>query len=448
MTGGLNAGNTIQYPILDRPKRQFSQASTLGSYNPDSQSLSWYNTWLASQFEKLPSSIFDIFPLVKDRGEDNCSEYRWQPLISAFRRIEQRITLTSAITIDEVIARLYDEGLLELPATDNATSPERHLKYARYFVFCALGWQTMLFTPAPFDDGWESPHEQAQLAINERDGCCGYTHMSLQQDSRACSNEPLSEFLMGFGVLLPAKNMCLDDDLRVQKIFQQQTEIHAKTFNAYTLSAVAGIRIKWVDALACHLEFNSTTREVSLFRFPSFCQAMLVRSLKGHSRAPIHACATTSTLRCQWATEDEINQLLVEILLSYRLLFRQTRRSRAAFRSSSNPFLKKSAYKDNIRDPLLPALCGTETPHQSIYSGMAEKEMYYLPRDFPVLRYRISVLQGHLSNTAPRTWLQLWRDNRDSASWLTFWAVIIFGAFGSLMAFLQVVLQLVQLVMQ
>lgn len=175
---------------------------------------------------------------------------------------------------------------------------------------------------------------------------------------------------------------------------------------------------------------------------------MLVRSLKGHSRASIHACATTSTLRCQWATEDEINQLLIEILFSYRLLFGQTRRSRAAFRSSFNPFLKKRAYKNSIRDPLLPALCGSKTPCQGIYSGMVEKETYYLPRNFPVLRYRISVLQGHLSSTAPRTWLQLWRDNRDSANWLTFWAVIIFGAFGSLMAFLQVVLQFVQLVMQ
>lgn len=274
--------------------------------------------------------------------------------------------------------------------------------------------------------------------------------MSLHQDTRACENEPLSEFLMGFGVLLPSKNICLSDDQDVQRSFHQMVEVSAKTFNAYNLHSVAGIRLKWMDALACHMEFNTSTRELSLFRFPSFCRVCLLAH-EGASgggggeegRGLIQACATTSKLRCQWATEEEVNQLLREVLLSYRLLFGQTKRARGLFRSV-DPFAQGTL--KGSRDPLLGALCGKKAC--LAFSGLAQKEKYYLPQDFPILRYRIAVLQRQLATTTPRTWVQLWRDKRDSANWLTFWAVILFGAFGSLMSLLQVVLQFAQMFTQ
>ena len=430
-----------KYPISNRTK---TQSTATGS--SESQSLSWYNTWLSSQFEKLPADVLDLLSSGEYGNEKGSPESHWKRFMVAFSKIEECIRSIDSITIDQIIARLGDEGLLIAEVNDGSDN-QRH-EYARYLIFCVLGWQTMLFTPAPLGDGsgnaWKSP----QLAIDEKPGCCGYTHMSLETESRYCARESLSEFLMGFGVLLPSKNLCLDEDPNTQRIFHNQTEVHARSFNAFTLTAVAGIRIKWVDALACHLEFNSTTKELSLFRFPSFCQSMLLKSSDedGRGRGAIYACATTSSLRCHWASQFEINQLLVECILSYRLLFGQKRKARTLFRSSLNPFTKKAVSKDNIRDPLLPALCGTKDLCQDILSGIVEKEIYYLPRDFPILRYRISILQRHLSSSPPRTWIQLWRDNRDSASWLTFWAVIAFGIFGSVMAFLQVVLQLVELI--
>lgn len=430
-----------KYPVSNRER---TQSTATGSSK--SQTLNWYNTWLSSQFEKLPTDVLDILSSEEYGGKKGSPESYWKRFMAAFLKIEECIRSIDSITIDQIIARLGDKGLL-IAEVNDGTDNQRH-EYARYLIFCVLGWQTMLFTPAPLDYGsgnaWKSP----QLAIDEQPGCCVYTHMSLETESRYCAREPLSEFLMGFGVLLPSKNLCLDEDPNTQRIFHNQTEVHARSFNAFTLTAVAGIQIKWVDALACHLEFNSTTKELSLFRFPSFCQSMLLQSSEedGRGRGAIYACATTSSLRCQWASQSEINQLLVECLLSCRLLFGQKRKPRTIFRSSLNPFTKKAVSRDNIRDPLLPALCGTKDPCQDILSGVVEKDTYYLPRDFPILRYRISILQRHLSSSPPRTWIQLWRDNRDSASWLTFWAVIAFGIFGSVMAFLQVVLQLVELI--
>jgi hypothetical protein len=77
-----------------------------------------------------------------------------------------------------------------------------------------------------------------------------------------------------------------------------------------------------------------------------------------------------------------------------------------------------------------------------------ERESYDLSCDFPILRSKLAILHRHLENKKPRTWKALWQDKRDSASWLTFWAVIIIGGLGIILAFLQVVLQIVQIAQQ
>lgn len=462
LTNSTAAGENILYLVPKRFKTQAIQIAVTDFFGLESLTLSWYTSWLQLQFAKLPSEIFNILSNRDESGKKAPESCCWKSLVSVFTRVEECITMASSTTIDEVIVQLYDEGFLVSPP---AADSEHHHQCARYLVFCMLGWQTMLFIPAFPDDSHngntqkheEIPPSPPPLAIEEQDGCCIYTHMELQKDSDVCATESLSEFVRSFGMLLPSSNTILDEDPNIEQIFYHQTQVHAKTFNAYTLSAVVGLRIRWVDALACHLEFNSVTKEISLFRFPSFCQSMLSRSSsKECLRGAIHACATTSRIHGQWATEGEINQLLLEIILSYRLLFGQTKKSRSFFRSSfmsSNKRRKGGASKsndisvdENIRDSILPELCGKETPCKSNVNNLIEKETYYLPRDFPILHYRISVLQRQLSISTPRTWMQLWRDKRDSSGWLTFWAVIVFGVFGSLMAFLQVLLQFIQMV--
>ncbi|PWY82925.1 hypothetical protein BO70DRAFT_336008 [Aspergillus heteromorphus CBS 117.55] len=426
------------------PETQDILPNGLGSC-PKNEGPRWYSAWLSAQFNELPAEVFDIF----HSEHEHCTPgSHWDLFVSAFLAIAESIVSTSNITIDGVIIQLLDKQLMPTDA-----SPET-LQYARYFIFSVLGWQTMLFQPArPTDQPQQQPQPPQQLAINEQRGCCEFTHMDLQQPMGVCAHEPLSELLMGFGILLPATNICLNDDPDVQQVFHHRTEVNAKTFNAYSLSSIAGIRIKWVDALACHLEFNSTTKELSLFRFPSFCLLSLESYARRRRRGCIHACATTSKLRCQWATEEDVDQLLREILLSYRLLFAQTKKARRVFRAV-DPFAHGPR---ESRDLLLGSLCGKRKNNDDrnnnsdmmmVLCGLGvplQKETYCLPRDFPVLRYRITVLQRLLDTTTARTWAQLWRDKRDSANWLTFWAVIFFGAFGSLMAFMQVVLQFVQL---
>jgi hypothetical protein len=133
----------------------------------------------------------------------------------------------------------------------------------------------------------------------------------------------------------------------------------------------------------------------------------------------------------------DVTQLLHEILLSYRLLFGQDKKSRRLFQSME--VFKGESYEDY----LLAELCDSKT--LALPTLCKEREFYRLSRDFPILRSRIAVLQQQMTNLKPRGWREIWNDKRDSAQWYTFWAVIVFGGSGIVLAFIQTVLQALQL---
>jgi hypothetical protein len=133
----------------------------------------------------------------------------------------------------------------------------------------------------------------------------------------------------------------------------------------------------------------------------------------------------------------DVTQLLHEILLSYRLLFGQDRKSRQLFQSME--VFKGEPYEDY----LLAELCASKT--LALPTICKQREFYRLSRDFPILRSRIAVLRQQMTNLKPRGWREIWNDKRDSAQWYTFWAVIVFGGAGIVLSFIQAVLQALQL---
>lgn len=329
-------------------------------------------------------------------------------------------------TVADIAVRLGDQ--VNLPRNIQ-------LEDAVNLVFAVLGWQTMLYRP---DTGSCSP---SQLAIvDETNGHRGQAHMSLRQSTSTCS-KPLHEFLVGFGVMLPCRNFSAlrsDDD---QKAFREFNDISGDSFNAHFLTTVGGVQIRWIDNLSCHLEFDSSSNTLYLFRYPSFCIANLLASERRQHAVPIHACASPNPVP-HWGTVEDVGQLLHEILLSYRLLFGQSKGSRRCFRTME-PFLNVPV---EGRDKVLDVICGKKTI--GIAYELPERGTYDLRQDFPVLRSRLVVLMRRLSTKTPQTWKELWRDRRDSASWFTFWIVLIIGGIGIFLAFVQVVLQVVQIAVQ
>lgn len=335
-----------------------------------------------------------------------------------------------SISIDTIATHLADGKKLQINDADS-------LHYARSLVFAIVGWQTMLYRP---DMRSCSP---AQLAIaDETDGYRCQAYYCLRQSQTACKKS-LRDLLMGFGVLLPPCNFsALASGVERSPSGAIKTAT-AESFNAHLLTSICGTTIHWTDCLASHMELDTLSNTMYLFRYPSFCLANLAPGNKSNQlKTAIHACAAPYQTGAPWATADEVSQLLHEIVLSYRLLFGQKKVSRRYFRSI-RPF---NGMPEEGKDGLLTALCG----HKQFEAGyeVQDREVYDLSHDFPVLKSRITALSHHLSAKKPRTWKELWHDKRDSASWFTFWAVLILGGVGVVLAFIQVILQIVQIASQ
>lgn len=126
-----------------------------------------------------------------------------------------------------------------------------------------------------------------------------------------------------------------------------------------------------------------------------------------------------------------------EVLLSYRLIFGQNKRSRNLFHTS-----KAARAKDPSRvlDALLNRLCGERLG--SLHSlpsdlwpvscldpngRLLEHSTYSPVVHFPLLGDRLLALQEFSLRQSPSKIRDLWRDRRNPSQWYTLWAVIVIG---------------------
>ena len=383
----------------------------------------WYSWWVNEQIGIEPQETFSCLPAFRNDPEKPSQE----SLATLWQEICRHMTTEASISIDDLISRLAENDIILL-SSDNASRNN-----ARNLVFTIIGWQTMLYRS---DLG---SCLRTQLAIaDEMDGHKGQANICLKQ-SQTCCKRSMHEFLLGFGVLLPPRNFTLSEVSENKQAFKEIRVADAAAFNAYLLTSLGGLNIKWIDSIACHLDLDRDSNTVFLFRYPSFC-AVTTRMDRAtdQQKSVIHACAAPYSSG-QWATVDDVQQMLIETLLSYRLLFGQSKLGRRLFRKLK-PF---EGFPEVGIDDFLMTLCAHKR-YESI-PKLRERDVYDLPRDFPIYRSKLAVLICHLNARKPRSWKELWQDNRDSASWLTFWVVLIFGGLGILLALLQVILQIVEL---
>ena len=309
---------------------------------------------------------------------------------------------------------------------------------ARSLTFAILGWQSMLYQA----DFGSCPPSKLQIA-DEMDGYQGESRLQLQQPSISCKSS-LPDLLLNFGVLLPPPHFVSISGNEMTKTTRTRRTIEASQLSAAPAFLLAKTEIRWVDSISCHLELDQQRNILYLFRFPSMCSIGCSLKSKHHEKQlltqPVYACASASKSGKQWADCEETAQLLRELLLSYRILFGQSRQSRRLFR-------KLRPFKDLQRgctDPVLLELCGNRKCRDDLQ--ILERDAYSLAQDFPMLEGKLSALADYLSEKRPKTWKQLWQDKRDGGQWFTFWAVLIIGALGLLLALIQVLLQITQLV--
>jgi hypothetical protein len=65
---------------------------------------------------------------------------------------------------------------------------------------------------------------------------------------------------------------------------------------------------------------------------------------------------------------------------------------------------------------------------------------------FPLFETRLRQLRHYMDGQKPRGFRQLWKDNRDSLNYYTFWGVIVFGGLSVILALFSLAVSIAQTV--
>ena len=128
-----------------------------------------------------------------------------------------------------------------------------------------------------------------------------------------------------------------------------------------------------------------------------------------------------------------------EILLSLYVIYGQSPKSQRSFNESA----AFSGTAAGPRDELLQEICRGRWRFR--WFQQRPKRVYNIRSDFPILGAKILFISKQVRLQEPTSLVQLWRDKRNTLQWWTFWAVIVFGTIGTVLAAIQAILTGLQL---
>ncbi|EFQ99405.1 hypothetical protein MGYG_02417 [Nannizzia gypsea CBS 118893] len=381
--------------------------------------MSWYDCWLSQQLLNLPRCIKDL----KVMGD---SPIEKPHLYQLYNAIEDFLQTDEGLSIDEITQHLRKSEILEYP--------EALLPAQKFLVFAILGWRSMLYQASfntcstkEFAIHRESDQPQSGLVFDT------------YKVSAHLSDRSLWILLKAFGNILPARSVTAPQlASESSKIASSWLPLYPSETNAYLLTVLLGVRIRWVEMLALHLDYDKSTKTLSLFNYPSFCLHTLSSGGVIYSFESLEKYGVDPR-----ANKEEISHFLREVLLSYRLIFGQSAKSRKLFRQLSR---SQGVAKGHV-DSVLPLLCTRkQLPFMQGLEFPVDKAVYFAAQDFPILHERIEIIAKELRDKKPTSVADLIRDRRDTLQFLTFWLVLIIGGIGTLLSLIQVILQAVQLI--
>lgn len=138
---------------------------------------------------------------------------------------------------------------------------------------------------------------------------------------------------------------------------------------------------------------------------------------------------------------NEEGDIFHEILLSYFVLIRNSRKARKYFKRRFNNMSRDKAI---LVDPLLEQLCTGKADTLQYIHGNPRLAHFSKSQHFPMLSRRFSELQNFTSDVKPENIRGVYKDKRDLYLWYTFWAVIFYGTFGLILSIVSTALTAVQ----
>ncbi|KAF4551559.1 Hypothetical protein D9617_13g100600 [Elsinoe fawcettii] len=403
-----------------------------------------YHKYIEQQFEPLLDTAFeDLWKnlgLSKPQRRADC--WAWFNLVTENLSREDD---------DNSIQEIWRHIIESVASTSNvSTDPlEKSVPMACYIaLFAAILWSTMALKPAAWlktDPGGASP------PMRRRDDA-GHT---LEANS---ISRPLPVIFRQLRNLTASRHWHYLIGNSEQDRDSSST-LYLSNLNYATLHGMCNISISWVDEISLHLAFEPANRQLSVFRFPSFCA---LSTYTDDSTSPLitkslEALYSRNTDEADGVSFDRA-QPHREILMSYRLLFGQSRSARKLVTASLAQLFKKDPDTyDTLLDvlctdkfgPSLKALGGTiwpatcRDPEKQI---LQEHSAYGIHDDFPMFGQRLDKLQMLCKRQQPNRLLDLWQDRRNPLQWYTFWIVTIVGGLTILLTILQLLISIAQLI--
>jgi hypothetical protein len=204
----------------------------------------WYRYWLQEELRQVPDEIVQCIPSI----------------VALFDEVV--LLVQDEKNLDEIATAFLTKDLIK-PRGMNGRS------IARSIASAVLGWQTMLYRPA----FGTCPPEQLAIA-DDYDGYLGQAVMTLKQD-HSLVKLPLWNYIVGFGLMLPKRNICISEDSMDSVAFEKVGLVGSESLNVALLCSLAGVRIHWIDVLSPRLEFDRATNTLFWFKYPSFCRDAL-----------------------------------------------------------------------------------------------------------------------------------------------------------------------------
>jgi hypothetical protein len=260
----------------------------------------WYITFLQSRISTawcplLQPVLADINPLTEfPSNEDLAIAFRLlATTVSEFRR--------KNLALAEIADELYNQRLLIY--TDQKRTAANRLVFAsfgwisristRFSPVCTLliNITAFLYTPKhnPKPNSLEiiKPTELLKEEASSQRVGRRFKSETFDNYEQTLENkdQPLFIFLKYFGKIIPQMDRAFFPAQDTPPVFsttaRNESWLDISVICFHMLHRVANIKIEWVDCLSLHLEFNTNTRVLKIFRFPSIC--LLMYSRKGES---------------------------------------------------------------------------------------------------------------------------------------------------------------------
>ncbi|KAJ3577499.1 hypothetical protein NPX13_g3067 [Xylaria arbuscula] len=349
------------------------------------------------------------------------------PLKTACWHFEAAIGLNDLPPSEEgftwATAALYlrDRGILR---GDNTEALELQQEY----LFCLIGVLTCLYIPSPPENDSRYPYQivVASPTTHHRFWCFSNSHFANQW-----LTSPVRDQLSAIGDILP-----LTDKDGIASV-DDGVVLDTAHFNANVMISVLKMKIIWTDIIGSHLDYDVENNTVFLFRQPTLCFLHAVQAPE-QKLSILQRCVLDVGM-----DNEKLRGLMWEILLSIHVIFGQDPKSQ-------HRLDEKVAFQGiprKRRDVMLRRLCSEPWSFaDSCAYNYQSKRIYQLSAgDFPILGPKLAYLSSEMARREPRSLWQLWKDQRNTLQWWTFWLVVIFGLISVILTVVQTVLSGLQL---